>query len=499
MRRERSGNEAIWIDGAVSGQLRQDARLILREAGLARRSLRDGGSQAVSNLLAELIDDVTAACDELRPILNERVAPFTRRSADGPRHRKDVPTLLEGVSRRYEGAAPGGGLHDQRPEREPREDAVPPREVPGEWWCFERELGQDRAGLYNALRQAQMLSRVHVMEPGAQDGNRAAGGFERRPVNGRVDAARESAHERRAALSEVGAQALGHLESVRRGRPRAYDGERHIIFGGERAPGKKRQRGIGDTVEKLGKARPAPRQDRKAALLALRDLVLRRREGAPSLARKKRREHLFGRSEFFDELDLLPVGKARRESQGDHEARVLHSQIETKKGEFSSPGQRRSRRSKRACTPQAAGITLGSRLARGWVHSRYEMSTSRLRTWLLVASLEASFSAAVARADIKPQDKAQQQVEFGIEVARRGLWKEAIYRWQKAVEIDPSNAKARNNLAVAYEQEGEFELAEAEYKRALELDSENLYIRQNYELFREAYEKRKRKNRASSP
>ena len=29
------------------------------------------------------------------------------------------------------------------------------------------------------------------------------------------------------------------------------------------------------------------------------------------------------------------------------------------------------------------------------------------------------------------------QVEFGINVAQRGLWREAIYRWEKAVELDP--------------------------------------------------------------
>ncbi len=94
--------------------------------------------------------------------------------------------------------------------------------------------------------------------------------------------------------------------------------------------------------------------------------------------------------------------------------------------------------------------------------------------------------------------KSKQEVEFGIEVARRGLWKEAIYRWEKAVELDPSNASARNNLAVAYEQEGDFELAEGEYNRALELNPNSIYIRQNYELFREAYEKRKRKERRSN-
>ena len=93
------------------------------------------------------------------------------------------------------------------------------------------------------------------------------------------------------------------------------------------------------------------------------------------------------------------------------------------------------------------------------------------------------------------EDESRAQVAFGIEVAQRGLWREAIYRWEKAVELDPENASARNNLAVAYEQSGEFELANEEYERALELDSNNLYIRQNYELFREAYERKKRTDR----
>lgn len=123
----------------------------------------------------------------------------------------------------------------------------------------------------------------------------------------------------------------------------------------------------------------------------------------------------------------------------------------------------------------------------------------RLRTPGVVALLLLlSCLGAPALADTNPEEKSKREVEFGIEVARLGLWKEAIYRWQKAVELDPANASARNNLAVAYEQGGEFDLAEQEYKRALELDSDNLYIRQNYELFREAYEKRKRKDQGSN-
>ena len=93
------------------------------------------------------------------------------------------------------------------------------------------------------------------------------------------------------------------------------------------------------------------------------------------------------------------------------------------------------------------------------------------------------------------EKESREQVAFGIEVAQLGLWREATYRWEKAVELDPANASARNNLAVAYEQSGEFDSANDEYERALELDSDNLYIRQNYELFREAYERKKRTDR----
>jgi type IV pilus assembly protein PilF len=99
----------------------------------------------------------------------------------------------------------------------------------------------------------------------------------------------------------------------------------------------------------------------------------------------------------------------------------------------------------------------------------------------------------------KPSERSKKQVEFGIEVAQIGLWKEATYRWSKAVELDPRNASARNNLAVAYEQMGEFDRANEEYERALEIEPDNIYIRQNYELFREAYERKKRTDRRSGP
>jgi Flp pilus assembly protein TadD len=103
-----------------------------------------------------------------------------------------------------------------------------------------------------------------------------------------------------------------------------------------------------------------------------------------------------------------------------------------------------------------------------------------------------------APAEENRADEAKQQVAFGIEVAQLGLWKEAVYRWSRAVTLDPESARARNNLAVAHEQMGEFDEANQQYERALELEPNNMYIRQNYELFREAYERKKRTDRRTS-
>lgn len=84
-------------------------------------------------------------------------------------------------------------------------------------------------------------------------------------------------------------------------------------------------------------------------------------------------------------------------------------------------------------------------------------------------------------------EKAATQISFGSDVARKGLWREAAFRFERAVAKEPNNARAHNNLAVALEAGGEFARALAEYKRALELDSGDTYIRRNYARFAEFY------------
>jgi len=96
-----------------------------------------------------------------------------------------------------------------------------------------------------------------------------------------------------------------------------------------------------------------------------------------------------------------------------------------------------------------------------------------------------------ALADARSDAKAQ--VEFGIKVAQNGLWKEATYRWEKAVQLDSTYAEAWNNLAIGYEHQGRFDEAEKAYQNALKLDPKNVSIRQNYDLFKEINDRTKRR------
>jgi Tfp pilus assembly protein PilF len=117
-----------------------------------------------------------------------------------------------------------------------------------------------------------------------------------------------------------------------------------------------------------------------------------------------------------------------------------------------------------------------------------------MRSRMLTVALLLTALTGVAHADARSD--AKEQVAFGISVAQKGLWKEAIYRWERATQIDPDYAAAFNNLAVAYEHEGMLEKAGAAYERALKLEPNNPMVRQNFELFKEIHD---RTNQSQTP
>ena len=89
--------------------------------------------------------------------------------------------------------------------------------------------------------------------------------------------------------------------------------------------------------------------------------------------------------------------------------------------------------------------------------------------------------------------KPETQRQFGVRMAKMNLWREAMFRFKRSVEIEPDNAQAHNNLAVAYEANGNFDAAAREYREALRLDRGNQYIQKNYSRFVEFTQKSKKR------
>ena len=92
----------------------------------------------------------------------------------------------------------------------------------------------------------------------------------------------------------------------------------------------------------------------------------------------------------------------------------------------------------------------------------------------------------------------QTQLNVGVRMARSDLWREAAFRFHRAVELDPGDAMARNNLAVAYEGMGDFEKARVQYTEALRLDRSNEYIQRNYSRFVEFYQRDRKASAATT-
>ncbi|MGZ5440502.1 MAG: tetratricopeptide repeat protein [Thermoanaerobaculia bacterium] len=93
---------------------------------------------------------------------------------------------------------------------------------------------------------------------------------------------------------------------------------------------------------------------------------------------------------------------------------------------------------------------------------------------------------------------AETQSQFGVRMAKMNLWREAMFRFNRAVEIDPNDAQAHNNLAVALEANGDFDAAAKEYREALRLDRSNQHIQKNYSRFVEFTQKSKKREAAAT-
>jgi hypothetical protein len=66
-------------------------------------------------------------------------------------------------------------------------------------------------------------------------------------------------------------------------------------------------------------------------------------------------------------------------------------------------------------------------------------ASRRVPPLLVAAALPLALPAAVAAAG--PATSRKAQMEFGVEMARRGLWSEALFRFENARRIDPTTPR----------------------------------------------------------
>ena len=112
---------------------------------------------------------------------------------------------------------------------------------------------------------------------------------------------------------------------------------------------------------------------------------------------------------------------------------------------------------------------------------------------LLLATAAACGSAPAAA----PQNS-ESQLAFGVSMAQRQLWNEALFRFRQAARQEPSNPKVYNNLAVACEATGNFEEALENYQKALRLAPTDRDLKANYTRFVEFYQSFKPKESEES-
>ena len=112
-----------------------------------------------------------------------------------------------------------------------------------------------------------------------------------------------------------------------------------------------------------------------------------------------------------------------------------------------------------------------------------------MKSWRYVIANLIFFSLlfSIAGCVVKSENLIESYNEFAIKSAKAGLWNEAALRWERIIEIDPNNAKAHNNLGVAYEALERFDDALREYELAVKLEPENKVYRKNLSQYKKRH------------
>ena len=82
----------------------------------------------------------------------------------------------------------------------------------------------------------------------------------------------------------------------------------------------------------------------------------------------------------------------------------------------------------------------------------------------------------------------KKELAFAVSLAKKGLWREAAFRFEALARKNPNNPRLWNNVAVAYEASGHYDKAHAAYERAVAVRIPKLEeMDQNREAFEAFY------------
>lgn len=101
--------------------------------------------------------------------------------------------------------------------------------------------------------------------------------------------------------------------------------------------------------------------------------------------------------------------------------------------------------------------------------------------------LAAAISTGITFARDPNVKEASAEMKWGFKAARRGYWQEALMRFEHANELTPNQPRILNNIAVAQEANGRYEMALLTYQEGLSLAPNNSALRRNYTRFQEFY------------
>lgn len=116
------------------------------------------------------------------------------------------------------------------------------------------------------------------------------------------------------------------------------------------------------------------------------------------------------------------------------------------------------------------------------------MNRLKVARWAVTLSVFLGGGLGAPGAQGKTASDGKSQLGFGVDMAKRGLWSEALFRFEQARLLQPGSVSVLNNLAICYEAGGRFEEALATYREALRLAPENRAVKQNYSRFAEFYQ-----------